>query len=100
MVRSTSTTQSTRRIHSSFLDRWTRANSDPDGLAYYTSDGVQSTTGSSNYNALQVSLNKAETHNLSFTVSYTYSHALDNGSGLESSGFNGRTTNCVPDTAI
>jgi hypothetical protein len=67
----------------------------PNGIGYYISDGVQATTGSSNYNALQVSLNKAETHNLSFTVSYTYSHALDNGSGLESSGFNGRTTNWV-----
>lgn len=68
----------------------------PNGVGYYISDGVQSTTGSSNYNGLQVSLNKAETHNLSFTVSYTYSHALDNGSGLESSGFNGRTSNWVP----
>ena len=42
----------------------------------------------SNYNALQTTLTERATHGLSFTVGYTYAHALDNasdnwGSGLE-----------------
>ena len=31
-----------------------------------------------------------------FNLAYTYSHGLDNASGLESSGFNGRGYNWVP----
>ena len=69
----------------------------PNGYPYYLSDGTQATNGSSNYNALQIGVTKAETHGLSFTLSYTYSHALDNASGYESaSGANGRIVNWVP----
>lgn len=59
------------------------------GSPVYFSVGRPYTDGASNYNALQVQLTKDTTHGLYFSVAYTYSHALDNASGLESSGFNG-----------
>jgi Carboxypeptidase regulatory-like domain len=58
------------------------------GVPYFTSIGALSTTGASNYNALQVTLAKATSHGLFFNLAYTYSHGLDNSSGVESSGFN------------
>lgn len=66
------------------------------GIPYYYGVGAQATLASSNYNSLQVQLQKARTHGLTFNISYTYSHALDNSSNLESSGFNGRGINFVP----
>ncbi len=68
----------------------------PNGTPYYLSVGTQATSGASNYNSFQASLTKAPSHGLSFTLAYTYSHALDNASGLESSGFNGLATNNTP----
>ncbi|MFZ0747697.1 MAG: carboxypeptidase-like regulatory domain-containing protein [Terracidiphilus sp.] len=69
----------------------------PNGLPWYTSLGVQNTEGTSNYNSLQASLIKSPTHGLQFTAAYTYSHALDDGSGYESStGGAGRVRNWVP----
>jgi hypothetical protein len=56
----------------------------PNGLPWYNSIGAQNTEGSSSYNSLQASLIKAPSHGLQFTLGYTYSHALDNGSGYES----------------
>jgi len=44
-----------------------------------TIDAFRSNT-SSNYNSLQVSLEKRMTHGLMFQASYTYAHALDNAS--------------------
>jgi hypothetical protein len=67
-----------------------------DGAPAYLSIGELSTTATSNYNALEVSLNKNISHGLYATVAYTYSHGLDNASGLESSGFNGLGTNFIP----
>lgn len=58
--------------------------------------GVQGTNGSSSYHAIQASLNKGLTHGLSFLLSYTYSHAIDDGSGLEDTGFNLRSINPIP----
>lgn len=69
---------------------------DPGGNPWYLGVGVQTSEGVSSYNALQVQLQKAPTHGLSFNLSYTYSHSLDNASGLESSGFNGRGYNSYP----
>ncbi len=66
------------------------------GIPWYLSVGQQFTDGASNYNSFQASLTKGTSHGLYFTIAYTYSHALDNASGLESSGFNGRGTNWVP----
>lgn len=57
----------------------------PNGTPWYLSVARQNTEDSSNYNSLQISLIKGRTHGLYATVSYTYSHALDNGSGFESS---------------
>lgn len=53
----------------------------------FLSVGHVHTDGSSNYNSLQVSLQKQPTHGLYYQLSYTYSHSLDNGSSFESSGF-------------
>ena len=47
------------------------------------------TVGNSNYNAMQVSLNKHFSNGLQFLASYTWSHAMDNASGFEDSGFGG-----------
>lgn len=68
----------------------------PNGLPYYLSIGGMHTSGSSSYDSLQVSLAKAPTHGLYFNLAYTYSHALDNASGLEDSVANGYGTNYVP----
>ena len=51
---------------------------------WYTSVAEQTTEGVSNYNSFQASLIKSPTHGLQFTMAYTYSHALDDGSGYES----------------
>jgi hypothetical protein len=66
------------------------------GIPWYASMGQQYTDGASNYNSFQASLIKGTSHGLYFTVAYTYSHALDNASGLESAGFNGRGVNFIP----
>jgi hypothetical protein len=66
------------------------------GIPWYASMGQQYTDGASNYNSFQASLTKGISHGLYFTIAYTYSHALDNASGLESAGFNGRGTNYIP----
>jgi hypothetical protein len=78
----------------------------PNGIPWYLSVGNQLSNGASSYHALQVSLAKQLSHGLYFTLAYTYSHALDNGSGYESSynlgapnsvgGYNGRAINFVP----
>jgi hypothetical protein len=57
------------------------------GLTGFTSIGLDTSEGSSNYHGLQAEVTKATTHGLSFQMSYTYSHALDNGSSFENSGF-------------
>jgi hypothetical protein len=69
------------------------------GTPWYTSIGEQNSEGTSNYNSLQATLVKAPSHGLQFTAAYTYSHALDDGSGYESAngGSNqARVRNYVP----
>jgi hypothetical protein len=51
--------------------------------------GTIDTIGSSEYNSLQLSATKGYTHGLLFQASYTWSHAIDNGSSFENSGFGG-----------
>ena len=68
----------------------------PNGIPYYLSIGGMHTSGASSYNSLQVSLAKAPSRGLYFSLAYTYSHALDNASGLEDSVANGYGTNYVP----
>jgi hypothetical protein len=43
-----------------------------------------------------VTLTKTQTHGLQFTAAYTFSKALDNSSGLESSGFHSKSYNQFP----
>lgn len=69
---------------------------DAGGNPWYLGVGEQTSEGVSSYNSLQAELQKAPTHGLSYTISYTFSHSLDNASGLESSGFNGRGYNSYP----
>ena len=59
------------------------------GQNAFPGQGFISSTSSSNYNALQVSVNKDLTHGLELQASYTYSHALDDASSFEGSGFGG-----------
>ena len=68
----------------------------PNGLPDYLSIGAMYTSGASSYNSLQVSLTKAPTHGLYFSLAYTYSHALDNSSSLEDSVANGYNVNSFP----
>jgi hypothetical protein len=51
--------------------------------------GIISTSGSSNYNSLQLSVDKGLTHGLQMQASYTLAHGLDDGSSFENSGFGG-----------
>jgi len=55
----------------------------------FASIGDVTTGGTSNYNALQATVNHNFSHGLQFLVSYTYSHAMDLASGFENSGFGG-----------
>lgn len=52
----------------------------------FLSVGTQATRGVSEYNSLQVSLNKRMSHGLQFLAAYTLSHSIDDTSGYESSG--------------
>src|SRR5579864_658797 len=47
------------------------------------------TTGISNYNSLQATFTKRLSHGLQFFATYTYSKAMDDGSGFENSAFGG-----------
>ncbi len=49
--------------------------------------GEVGSTSSSNYHSFQAEVNKAPTHGLSFLLSYTYSHSLDDASSFENAGF-------------
>ncbi len=57
------------------------------GIPAFPSIGVVSSHGSSNYNSLQASVQKGTTHGLSFQISYTLAHSLDDASSYENSGY-------------
>jgi hypothetical protein len=59
------------------------------GSSVIAEEGEVGSEGSSNYNSLQMSLTKGMTHGLQFQLSYTFAHAMDNGSSFENSGFGG-----------
>ncbi|MGD1156838.1 MAG: carboxypeptidase-like regulatory domain-containing protein [Terriglobia bacterium] len=65
----------------------------PENFQYdpYTFLGIgnNQTTGISNYNSLQVVFNHHMSHGLELGSIYSWSHAMDNGSGFENSGFGG-----------
>jgi len=51
--------------------------------------GTVGSFANSNYNSLQVLVQKGATHGLTFIMAYTYAHAIDSGSSFENSGFGG-----------
>jgi hypothetical protein len=55
----------------------------------FASLGTEGTRANSSYNSLQVTLNKATTHGLSFFATYTWSHSIDEGSSYEDLSFSG-----------
>jgi hypothetical protein len=57
------------------------------GFNDFASIGLIATGASSNYNSLQLSVDKGLTHGLQLQASYTYSHSLDNASSFENAGF-------------
>jgi hypothetical protein len=59
------------------------------GQTHFHSDALIQSEGSSNFNALELSVTKGPTHGLQGQVSYTYSHALDSVSSYEGGGFGG-----------
>jgi hypothetical protein len=65
----------------------------------FGSVGTQTTDGNSTYNALQVGVNKSLSHGLGLVANFTWSHAIDNGSGFEDSGFQTRAVNPYPQFA-
>ena len=67
--------------------------------AAFGSVGTQSTDGNSTYNALQVGINKGVSHGLGLLANFTWSHAIDDGSGFEDSGFQIRAVNPYPQFA-
>jgi hypothetical protein len=71
-----------------FPSHTTNPYTDPNSGEYpYYGFGVVGSEGSSNYNSLQASVQKGLSHGLQFQLSYTYSHAMDEASSFENSGF-------------
>jgi hypothetical protein len=62
---------------------------DGEPTTVFGSVGNIQTSGNSNYNSLQVMLNKKMSHGIQFLAGYTWQHAMDDGSGFENSGFGG-----------
>lgn len=93
-------------IHLAYPQYTTQPATTPSGIPWYLGVSEQASTGASSYHSLQVSLQQQLSHGLYFTLAYTYSHALDDYSGYESSygngtpngiGFlNGRAINTTP----
>ena len=77
------------------IDSATAANGlvlNPDGRFLNSNYGalrVWENSGSSSYNALQISVNKQLAHGLQFNLNYTYSHSIDDGSSWSTATVNG-----------
>jgi hypothetical protein len=56
-----------------------------DGVPVFSNIFTENTVAHSNYNSLQVLVEKHYSHGLQFTAAYTYSKSLDNASSFESS---------------
>lgn len=59
------------------------------GSVAFTSIGVVTSDGMSNYNSFQAEAIKNMTHGLQFQLSYTFAHSLDNASNYENAGYGG-----------
>jgi hypothetical protein len=61
----------------------TGAGCPPDGVPVFGNIFAEDTIANSNYNGLQVSVERSLSHGLLFQVSYTYSKAIDQGASFE-----------------
>jgi len=88
---STCSSSSNRNLQSYFYPSHTQYGAiDPvTGITGFSSIGYVGSGGSSSYHSLQASVDKVLSHGLQFQASYTYSHALDDGSSYEGSGYGG-----------
>jgi len=68
-------------------------------IGYNPNSDFWEAEGISNYNALQVSVKKRLTHGLTLNASYTWSHTLDEGSGLSEGLFFNGNNPLVPRSA-
>jgi hypothetical protein len=73
-----------RQFSSPFCNPMTGAGCPPDGIPVFSSIFAQDEVASSNYNSLQVSIEKKFSHGLQFLSAYTFSKSIDNASSLES----------------
>jgi hypothetical protein len=55
----------------------------PDGVPVFSNIFAEDTIANSNYNGLQMSLDKSFSHGLLFSASYTFSKAIDQGASFE-----------------
>jgi hypothetical protein len=55
----------------------------PDGVPVFSNIFQEGTMANSNYNGLQISLDRSYSHGLSFEASYTFSKAIDQGASFE-----------------
>jgi len=72
-----------RKYSSPFCQPTTGLGCPPDGVPVYSSIFAQDTVAWSNYNALQLSIEKRFTKGLQFDVAYTHSKSFDNASSFE-----------------
>jgi hypothetical protein len=73
-----------RRYSSPLCQPLTGTGCPADGTAVFSNIFTENTVAHSNYNSLQVLLDKHWSHGLQFQVAYTYSKSLDNASSFES----------------
>ncbi len=74
-----------RKYSSPNCDPMTGTGCPVDGLPVFSNIFTEDTIAHSNYNSLQVLLEKRFSHGLQFQAAYTYSKSLDNSSSFESS---------------
>ncbi|MBZ5516540.1 MAG: carboxypeptidase regulatory-like domain-containing protein [Acidobacteriia bacterium] len=72
-----------RQYSSPFCEPTTGAGCPPDGVPVFSSIFAQDTIANSNYNSLQVSMEKRFSHGLQFQLSYTWGKSFDQASSFE-----------------
>lgn len=72
-----------RRFSSPLCDPYSGTNCPADGTPVFASIFAQNTVANSNYNSLQVSLEKRASHGLQFLAAYTFSKTIDDASTFE-----------------
>lgn len=72
-----------RKYSSPNCDPGTGNGCPPDGVSVFSNIFAEDTIANSNYNGLQVSVEKSYSHGLMFQASYTFSKAIDQGASFE-----------------